>query len=77
MKIEEFQTSVPFNPNLKPINLDPKENIKNKKHIRKLLKNIAESSIDSIQNNLRNAYHEEAELNGFHPINEIKGIESI
>ena len=27
MKIEEFQTSVPFNPNLKPINLDPKENI--------------------------------------------------
>ena len=77
MKIEDFKTGVASDPNLKPFNLDPKENIKNKKHIRKLLKNIAESSIDSIQNNLRNAYHEEAELNGFHPINEIKGIELI
>ena len=77
MKIENFKTSVASDPNLKSINLDPKENIKNKKHIRKLLKNIAESSIDSIQNNLRNAYHSDAELNGFHPINEIKGLESI
>ena len=77
MKIEDFQTSVASAQDLKSINLDPKENIKNKRHIRKLLKNIAESSINSIQNNLRNAYHEEAELNGFHPINEIKGIESI
>ena len=77
MKIEDFQTSIKSVPDLKPINLDPKENIKNKKHIRKLLKNIAESSIDSVQNNLRNAYHEEAELNGFYPINEIKGINSI
>jgi len=77
MKIEDFKTGVASDPNLKPVNLDPKENIKNKKHIRKLLKNIAESSIDSIQNNLRNAYHSDAELNGFHPINEIKGIESI
>ena len=77
MKIEDFQTSVTSAPDLKPINLDPKENIINKKHIRKLLKNIAEASIDSIQNNLRDAYHEEAELNGFHPINEIKGVDSI
>ena len=71
MKIEDFQTSVVSAPDLKSINLDPKENIKNKKHIRKLLKNIAESSFDSIQKNLSNAYHEEVELNGFHPINEI------
>ena len=77
MKIENFQTSVASGPNLKPVNLNPKDNIRNKKNIRRLLKNIAESSFDSIQNNLRNAYHEEAELNGFHPINEIKGIELI
>ena len=62
---------------LKSINLDPKENIKNKKYIRELLKNIAESSINSIHNNLRIAYHEEVTLNGFYPINQIKGIESI
>ena len=77
MKIEDFQTSVESAPDLKLISLDPKVNIKNKKHIRKLLKNIAESSVNSIQNNLRNAYDEEAELNGYHPINEIKGIEVI
>ena len=44
MKIEDFKTGVASDPNLKPVNLDPKENIKNKKHIRKLLKNITESS---------------------------------
>ena len=55
MKKENFKTSVTSDPNLKPINLDSKENIKNKKHIRKLLKNIAESSINTIQNNLRSA----------------------
>ena len=77
MKIEDFQTSMKSAPDLKSINLDPKENIKNKKHISRLLKNIAEASIDSIQNNLKNAYHEEAELNGFYPINEIKGVDSI
>ena len=28
MKIEDFKTSVASDPNLKPVNLDPKENIK-------------------------------------------------
>jgi len=77
MKIQNFKTSVISASALKAVNLHPKENIKNKQHIKKLLKNIAESTIDSIQNNLQNAYHEEAELNGFHPINEIKGLDSI
>ena len=40
MKIQDFQTSETSAPDLKSINLDPKENIKNKKHIRKLLKNM-------------------------------------
>ena len=77
MKIENFTTGISSNPNLKPMSLDPKKNIKNKQYVRELLKNIAESSLDSIQANLKIAYHEEAELNGFYPINEIKGIESI
>ena len=74
MKIENFKTGDPPNPNLKSINLDPKDNIKNKKYVRRLLKNIAESSPDNLQENLKNAYHENAELIGFHPVNEIKGI---
>jgi len=46
MKIENFKTGIPLNPNLESIILDPKDNIKNKKHVRKLLKNIAESSLE-------------------------------
>ena len=77
MEIENFTTSIKADPNLHSINLDPKENIKNKEYIRKLLKNIAESSQESLKQNLENAYHNEAELNGFHPINEIKGLNAI
>lgn len=77
MEIEKFKTGVKADPNLRPIQLDPKDNTKNKKNVRYLLKKIAESSLDTIHENLQNAYHNEAELNGFHPINEIKGLESI
>ena len=77
MEIEHPTTGVKADPSLKPIYLDPKDNIENKKSVRQLLKNIAESSLNTIKENLENAYHAEAELNGFHPINEIKGVESI
>ena len=47
MKIENFNTGIPSDPNLRPIYLDPKDNIKNKKHVREILKNITESSLTS------------------------------
>ena len=77
MQIENFKTGIKVDPNLITINLDPKENVQNKKNIRALLKNIVESSLSSLKQNLEEAYHSEAELNGFHPINEIKGIDAI
>ncbi len=77
MQIEDFKTGIKVDPNLKTINLDPKENVQNKKNIRALLKNIVESSLSSLKKNLEKAYHSEAELNGFYPINEIKGIDAI
>ena len=77
MKIENFETGVQLDPNLETIHFSPKENIKNKKHVRLLLKKIAESSKDNLRKNLDNAYHPEAELKGFHPINEINGINDI
>ena len=73
MKIENFTTGIPLDPNLESIVLDPKDNIKNKKHVRKLLKNIVESSLDNLKKNIKIAYHEDAELKGFHPVNEING----
>ena len=77
MKIENFETGAPLDPNLKTIYLSPKENIKNKNHVRSLVKKIVESSKSNLKRNLENAYHSNAELKGFHPINEIKGIDQI
>ena len=77
MKIENFETGSPLDPNLETLYLSPKENIKNKNHVRTLLKLIAESSKGNLKKNLNNAYHPDAELKGFHPVNEIKGIDQI
>ena len=77
MEIENFTTGVALDPKLESIDLDPRDNINNKKYVRKLLKDIAESSLDNLQENLEKAYHKDAELKGFHPINEIKGMDEI
>ena len=77
MEIENFTTGVALDPKLESIDLDPRDNINNKKYVRKILKDIAESSLDNLQENLEKAYHKDAELKGFHPINEIKGMDEI
>ena len=63
--------------NIIHIDLDPKQNIKNKKYFKTLLNKIAETSLENLDEQLANFYHDEAELNAFHPINEIKGIDEI
>ena len=77
MKIENFETGTSLDPNLETIYLSPTENIKNKNHVRVLVKKITESSKSNLKKNLENAYHTNAELKGFHPINEIKGLDQI
>ena len=76
-EIENFNTGSASNPNANNININPSENIKNKKIITQLLKNISESKVDDLKLNIANAYHEDAELKCFHPINNIKGVEEI
>ena len=77
MNIKNFETGISVDPNLKPIYLSPNDNIKNKKHVREILKNITESSLTALKKNLNNAYHQDAELRGFHPINDLNGIDEI
>jgi len=60
----------------KKAKIDNKIN-QNKIYFKNLLKKIAECSLDNLEENLENLYHVDAEFNGFHPINEIKGIEEI
>ena len=77
VKIENFNTGAKVNPNVKNINLDPSENIKNKKKIKQLLKNIVESNNKDLEKNINNTYHQNAKLKCFHPINNINGIDEI
>ena len=76
-KIENFTTGIPMDSNTKIIKLDPQTNILNKKKIRNLLKNIVESNDQSLSENINNAYHENATINAFHPINDLEGISDI
>ena len=77
VKIENFNTGPKVNPDVVNINLDPFENIKNKKKIKQLLKNIVESDSKDLEKNISNAYHQNAELKCFHPINNISGTDEI
>ena len=76
-EIKNFETGIPIKSGAKIINLDPKENILNKKKIRNLLKKISESKDSDLSQNIKNAYHENAEIYAFHPVNHIKGIDEI
>ena len=76
-EIKNFDTGIPIKSGAKIINLNPKENILNKKKIRNLLKKISESKDSDLSQNIKNAYHENAEIYAFHPVNHIKGIDEI
>ena len=67
VKIENFNTGPKANPDVININLDPSENINNKKKIKQLLKNIVESDSKDLEKNINNAYHQNAELKCFPP----------
>ena len=75
--IEKFSTGTKTDPAIKDIDLDPAENIKNKKNIKVLLKKIVESDSQNLEKSINNAYHEDAKLKCFHPINNISGTEDI
>ena len=77
IEIKDFETGIPFKDGSKIISLDPRENISNKKKIRELLKKIAQSNTANLKQNVDNAYHEDAMIKAFHPINEIHGINEI
>ena len=56
-EIKNFNTGIPIKSGIKIINLDPKENILNKKKIRNILKKISESNLHDLSHNIKNAYH--------------------
>jgi len=56
---------------------NPKQTLKNKKIVIEMMKAIAESSLDTINQNLAKAYHNDVEWRGFYPLEDLKGLESV
>tara|TARA_B100000929_G_scaffold289253_1_gene279443 strand:- start:179 stop:1270 length:1092 start_codon:yes stop_codon:yes gene_type:complete len=77
MEIENFDTAEKVSSDIQFIDLDPKKNNENKKYFKDALTEITEVPINNLLNTLKKYYHNKAELNGFYPINEIRGIEEI
>ncbi len=75
MEIENFDTAEKVSSDIQFIDLDPKKNNENKKYFKDGLTEIAEVPINNLLNTLKKYYQNKAELNGFYPINEIRGIE--
>ena len=56
---------------------NPKQTVKNKKLVMEMMKNIAESSLTTINDNLSNTYHSDVEWRGFYPLEDLKGLEAL
>jgi len=52
-------------------------NLRNKKTVKKLLDNVANATLDTLNKRLQEAYHPQAEWRGFFPMNEMKGVDAI
>ena len=56
---------------------NPKQTVKNKKLVMEMMKNIAESSLATINQSLSKAYHNDVEWRGFYPLEDLKGLEAL
>ena len=56
---------------------NPKQTVKNKKLVMEMMKNIAESSLATINQSLSKAYHSDVEWRGFYPLEDLKGLEAL
>ena len=57
--------------------INSKQILKNKKIIIEKMKNIAESSLATINQSLSKAYHSDVEWRGFYPLEDLKGLEAL
>ena len=57
--------------------MDTKKNVENKNFVKNSLKIIAESNLENIDENILSAYHKDAIIKAFHPINELKNLSEL
>ena len=75
MKIENFDTGLKGQENVKNIIITPEENYQNKQKVKEYLKDIIHSGKLHIDKNLNKYFAKNVKVNCFHPINEFSGIE--
>ena len=74
MQIEQFDTGLKGQENVKKLNISPEENFKNKLTVRRYLKEIFKNGISNIEENLENSFSNDIKVNCFYPLNEFSGI---
>ena len=74
MQIEQFDTGLKGQENVKKLIISPEENFKNKLAVRGYLKKIFENGISKIDQNLENSFSKNIKVNCFYPLNEFSGL---
>ena len=76
MKIENFDTGLKGQKDIKNLIISPEENYINKKKVREYLNNIVHQGPSKLEDNLNIYFSENVKVNCFHPVNEFIGIEN-
>ena len=74
MQIEQFDTGLKGQENVKKLIISPEENFKNKLEVRGYLKQIFKNGISKIDESLENAFSNNIKVNCFYPLNEFSGL---
>ena len=67
MKIENFNTGLKGQKDIKNIIISPEENYNNKKRVREYLKNIVHQGPSKLDDNLNRYFSKDVKVNCFHP----------
>ena len=74
MKIENFDTGLKGQGDVKNIIITPEENYSNKQKVKDILKKIIQMGITKLDDNLNKYFSDDVKINCFHPVNEFVGI---
>ena len=76
MQIEQFDTGLKGQENVKKLVITPEENYNNKQRVRHILNTLIIDGKNNLNKNLKDFFDENVKVNCFHPINEFTGIKT-
>ena len=75
MQIEQFDTGLKGQEKVEKIVISPEENYNYKQVVRKYLNSIVNDGISKLDQNLKNAFSHNINVNCFYPLNEFVGVD--